>query len=62
MNYVAKAMNYKHHITFKGLQDTVGKLNNSLEKQSVPGKWVVIHLNTAISNVTLHKNKTTLLL
>ena len=42
MSYVPKAMNYKHHITFKGLQETVHKLNNKLEKHPISGLFKVI--------------------
>ena len=41
MSYVSKAMHYKHHITFKGLQETVEKLNTTLEKQPIPGNSLV---------------------
>ena len=37
MSYVSKVMNYKHYITFKGLQATMDKLNSTTEKHPIPG-------------------------
>ena len=37
ISFVGRVMDYKHHITFKGLQETVDKLNRNLEKRPIPG-------------------------
>ena len=37
VSFVGRVMDYKHHITFKGLQETVDKLNRNLEKRPIPG-------------------------
>ena len=52
MSYVGKAMNYKHHITFKGLQETVEKLNTTLEKQPIPGKILGFSKNMSVRQIT----------